>query len=399
VDYRHHDRESILAAVFEIVSSSAKTMIRMEAGTFSVLHVATALSWRGGEQQVAYLVEELRLRHVKQWVLCSQGSAMESYCVNNGIPFFSTRKRSSFDISFASRLASICRTNEVDIVHAHDSHAHTFAVLSAVLFRNKSRVVVSRRVDFAVGGNPFSKFKYNHSCIARIICVSDKIKEITSGAVNDKSKLVTIHSGIDVSRFRGKVNAGILHRQYFLPSHIKIVGNVSALAPHKDYRTFLNVVDILKDVLPDTVYFIIGEGPERGSIESYIEKHKLQQQVYLTGFRSDIADIMPELDLMLMTSETEGLGTTILDAFACAVPVVATAAGGIPELVIHEKTGLLGAIGDAQGLAAHVRHLLRDEQLLTRLVNGAAKHLQDFSREATSMKTMKEYAAVAGTAL
>ena len=134
-------------------------------------------------------------------------------------------------------------------------------------------------------------------------------------------------------------------------------------------------------------------------IEQKIEKLGLQKMFYLTGFRNDVADILPELDLMLMTSVTEGLGTTILDAFACAVPVVATAAGGIPEIVIHEKTGLLAAVGDVQGLASQVNRMMKDRELRDRLIEGATSHLDNFSREATAVKTMKEYVAVAGISL
>jgi glycosyltransferase involved in cell wall biosynthesis len=107
----------------------------------------------------------------------------------------------------------------------------------------------------------------------------------------------------------------------------------------------------------------------------------------------------PELDVMLITSETEGLGTAILDAFACKVPVVATAAGGIPEIVIHQQTGLLAAVADASGLADAVTNLLTDANLRNSLIAGATAHLQNFSREATAAKTLREYLAVTGSQL
>lgn len=371
----------------------------MSANSYSVLHVATSMTWRGGEQQVAYLVEELLKKRVPLWVLCSEQSAMEDYCRRNHVPYIVVKKRSSFDLLYALRIASFCKQHNISIVHTHDSHAHTFAVLAAALFRNRSRIVVSRRVDFPLSNNILSSYKYNHPKIARILCVSEKIRHIVAGSIKDPALVVTVHSGIDVSRFRGRGNAGILHREYFLPSNIKIIGNISALAPHKDYRTFLETANQLRNALPDCVFFIIGEGSERHAIEKHIERLQLQQKVFMTGFRDDIADILPELNLMLVTSETEGLGTTILDAFACGVPVVATAAGGIPELVIHQKTGMLASVGDVSGLAAMVLQVMKNEELRTRLTEGAETHLENFSREATAAKTMIEYAAVAGTSL
>lgn len=374
-------------------------MSKSEVPSFSVLHVATAMSWRGGEQQVAYLTSELQKKGVRQYVLCTADSAMEQYCVDHHLPYFTAVKRSSFDISYAKRIKDICKSNSIDLIHTHDSHAHSFAVYAAVLFSCKSKIIVSRRVDFKVSNNPFSRFKYNHKSVARILCVSEKIREITAEAVTDTSRLVTVHSGIDASRFEGKVATGKLHAEYNLAPGIRLVGNVSALAPHKDYPTFLRTAALLKEKLKDVRWLIIGDGPEKETIEKTIAELALQDVVIMTGFRNDIPDILPELDVMLITSETEGLGTTILDAFACRVPVVATSAGGIPEIVLHQQTGLLAAVGDTVTLANEVEQLLHNGELRSRLTEGAMKHLELFSREATAWHTLREYVAVTGADL
>ncbi|MBL0341416.1 MAG: glycosyltransferase [Bacteroidetes bacterium] len=365
---------------------------------FSVLHVATALSWRGGEQQVAYLVEELEKHKVRQYVLCSTGSEMEKYCISRSIPFFAFHKRSSFDLIYAKKIKDLCESNSIQLVHTHDSHAHTFAVVAA-LFGNKAKIIVSRRVDFQVSSGPFSKYKYNHPLIGRILCVSEKIKQITSLAVDDNLKLVTVHSGIDIERFKGKTDQGILHKEYNLPTQTKIVATIAALAPHKDFTTFVNTVEILSDKLENTLFFIIGEGAEREKIEKSIVQKSLQHKIILTGFRNDVADILPEVDLLLITSETEGLGTSILDAFACSVPVVATAAGGIPEIVIHQQTGLLADVRDGAGLAQNVLEVMNNQVLRNKLVAGALLHLNEFTKEYTATKTLREYHAVIGSAL
>lgn len=366
--------------------------------SFSVLHVATALSWRGGEQQVAYLIEELNKHNVRQYVLCSTGSAMEEHCVKNSIPFFTSNKRSSFDLSYAKRIKELCVSNSIGLVHTHDSHAHTFAVVAA-LFGNKAKIMVSRRVDFKVSSTPISKYKYNHPLIGKILCVSEKIKQITSESIEDPLKLVTVHSGIDISKFEGKTNTGKLHKEFKLSPDTKIIANVAALAPHKDYATFINTVELLKGRLLNVVYFIIGEGSEKEKIEKLIEEKSLQNDIILTGFRNDVPDLLPEIDLLLITSETEGLGTAILDAFACSVPVVATAAGGIPEIVIHNQTGLLAEVRDHAGLAENVLKMMHDKELRDKLVAGARLHLNEFTKETTAMKTLTEYLAVTGSAL
>ena len=370
----------------------------MKPDEISVLHIATALSWRGGEQQVAYLVSELAAKQVRQVVLCSAGSAMESWCKKSSVTHFTAKKHSSLDISYARKIRQLCNDHKIALVHTHDSHAHTFAVMAAML-GNEAKIIVSRRVDFPVSSGPFSRYKYNHSRIARILCVSDKIRLLTLPAVKDPLKVITVHSGIDFSRFRGKTATGILHREFQLPDNAVIIGNVAALAPHKDYATFVKTAVLLHPRLPDAFYFIIGEGDERRAIESLIAEHNMSGRIIMTGFRDDIPDILPELDVMLVTSETEGLGTSILDAFACSVPVVATVAGGIPEIVKHEQTGLLAVVGDTPGLAEQVMRLLHDASLRSSVVAGAHHHLQEFTRGATASKTLTEYLAVTGSSL
>ncbi len=366
--------------------------------SFSVLHIATARSWRGGEQQVAYLTGELAKKNITQYVLCTEGSPMEIYCRENNISFYTCVKQSSIDISYAWKIRQLCKSKNITLIHTHDSHAHTFAVFAAIL-GNKCNIVVSRRVDFAVSKGPFSKYKYNHPDVKRIICVSEKIKTLTQPAVEDVEKLVTIHSGIDFSRFKNSVPRKLLHIQYKVPDNARLIGNVAALAPHKDYATFINTVFLLRDKLPDAYFFIIGEGDERAKIESLIKEKNLQVRIILTGFRHDIPEILPELDVMLITSETEGLGTAILDAFACNVPVIATAAGGIPEIVIHEQTGLLASVGDSAGLAEQVMRIFNDDLLKQNLIKGATNHLALFTKEVTASRTLAEYLAVTGAEL
>ena len=100
---------------------------------------------------------------------------------------------------------------------------------------------------------------------------------------------------------------------------------------------------------------------------------------------------MKSIDVLLITSKTEGLGTTILDAFACKIPVVATRAGGIPEIVQDGVTGLTAEVEDVKQLAKHVTTILNDGELRTELTQKALTVLQDFSRENTAKKTLEIY--------
>ena len=369
---------------------------------FHIVHLSTPKNWRGGEQQIAYLATELDKKLIQQTVLTPQNSSLsnfiQKYRNENSDSVLQVKDlQGSSKFGQARFLARFCKENKVDIVHLHDAHAHTIAVLSAIFFQNKTNFILSRRVDFPVKNNFFSKYKYNHHSIEKIVCVSDKIKEITAPSIKDKTKLITVYSGIDLSKFENDLQNDILKQEYNLEKDTILIGNVAALAPHKDYITFLetakNLIPKLEEKGKKVRFFLIGkEDGSENDIQNWLHQNKeIKDYFILTGFRNDIPVILKELDVFLFTSETEGLGTSILDAFASQVPVVATAAGGIPESVIHEKTGLLSPIKDAVSLAENVERVLQNDELRQKLVEDATNHLQNFTKENTAKKTLEIY--------
>jgi L-malate glycosyltransferase len=359
----------------------------------NVLHLSSEKSWRGGEQQIAYLLEELNKKGINNFVAVRRNSAFEKYCKEKHLQNFSLPFRNEFDLQTAFQIKKICREFRIDLIHIHSSHSHGLAVWSALL-GNSTPMVLSRKVDFPVKRNPLSYFKYNHKQIKKIICVSEKIKEIVSESIEDKDKCITIYDGIDLSRFDGKVRKNILRRALNIPETAFLTGNISAIAPHKDYFTFTDTAEIVLKAYPDSFFIIVGDGPLFSQVKEYIEKKGLKDKIIMTGFRNDVPEIMADLDLFLMSSRTEGLGTTILDAMSCSVPVVATNAGGIPEVIQHEKSGLLGLVQNPENLAEQVIRLIRYRDLRENLKEGGRARVKEFSKEKMASRTLDVYEEV-----
>ena len=358
-----------------------------------ILHISTPKSWRGGEQQLAYLYEELKKKGLEQYILCRKDGGLAAWGKKNNWNVFESPKRTAIDPFFARKVKSICKEKGIDIIHTHDSHAHSFAVMSASLFGNKTPIVVSRRVDFAISKSSIKK--YNHKSVKRILCVSNAIKDLTEPDIKDKSILRTVHSGINLDKFPfEKEDCELLRQEFAISKDTPLIGNVAAIAPHKDYFTFLNTIEELVNRGVKAKFLIIGTGPMESEIKEYCSKKQLNNHVIFTGFRSNIREILPELDIFLITSETEGLGTSVIDAFACKVPVVATRAGGIPELVKHEKSGLLADVKDHKELANQVERMLDSKYLQSQIIDGQQSILPLFTKEATAEKTLKEYLSI-----
>lgn len=359
-----------------------------------ILHISSPKTWRGGEQQIAWLMEELRAKNIEQTLLCPEGSVMQQYALNNDFSAHFFKKTISIDPFVARKLKQICINEGVDLIHIHDSHAHTFAWLAARFFGLKIPLVISRRVDFPIKQKTSTLWKYQHAQVAKIICVSEKVKEIVSLAVQDKDKLIVVYDGIDLQRF-SKEEKGILRKEFQLNSKTILIGNVAAIAPHKDYATFVNAAELIIKKGINAHFFIIGADDGEGDkIKQLIADKCLQNQISLTGFRKDISDILPELDVFLFTSKTEGLGTSVLDALSAAVPVVATRAGGIPEYLTHQENALLANPQDATRLSENVLSLLKNKNEKERIIKNGLKSVEKFSKENMAQKTLAVYKGI-----
>ncbi len=359
-----------------------------------ILHVSTALSWRGGEQQLTYLIESLRSMDIDQMVLCPSGSAIEQFCRDNDISFYPFTK-SFLKIFAAQTLTFVCQTSNFDVIHAHDSHAHTIAILASAVFGNVVPIIVSKRTAFPISNSTVSRYKYNHTAIARILCVSHRVKEEVSKVVPGYEMSKTVYSGVDIKRFSQKIDPALLLDSFGSNLARPFIGNISALSKEKDLFTFINAAEFYFKRGREGTFFIVGEGVDRIKIERYIRLKCLSGKVILTGFQKDIPSIVQQFDCFLFTSYAEGLGTSILDAMASRIPVIATRTGGIPEIVIDEKTGLLVPVRDFESMANSVIRILDDERLRKSLIEEASLHIRKFTKDKMAVDTVNEYYQVA----
>ena len=267
--------------------------------------------------------------------------------------------RSEVDLGAAWRLARVVALHRPDVVHAHDPHAVAMASLALSFgVGNATPVLVaSRRVDFRLNRNSFSRWKYRQ--VACYIAASRAIADILRGDGIPSSRIRVVHDGIDVERVM-QVPAADLHQEFWFPKGAPVLVNVAALVPHKGQKHLLDAMVLVRRQVPDAQLVIFGEGELRASLEQQVKDLELGKHVVLAGFRDDVLALARSADLFVMSSVTEGLGSTLLDAMAMGLAVAGTTAGGIPEAVEHGVTGLLAPPGDARALAEAIVTLLKD---------------------------------------
>jgi L-malate glycosyltransferase len=357
------------------------------------LHVDTARTWRGGQNQVLVTVLGLRaLGH--RTVLVAHPTGELRRRAQEGLDFIPLAPRAELDLAAAWRLSRVIKQLQPEIVHAHDPHGVAMASLglSMSTLPVRPRLIASRRVDFHMRQSALSRWKYRQ--VDCFICASEAIRRIVVSDGIPRQRTVTVHEGIDLGRVAAAPPA-TLHQELWLPHEAPIVGNVAALVPHKGQRHLVDAAARVLPEHPDARFIIAGEGELRASLEQQIRQHHLEKHVMLVGFRADILSLHKAFDVFAMSSVSEGLGTSLLDAMACGKPVVATTVGGIPEVVVHEETGLLVPPRDPPAMAAAVVRLLADARLRHQMGGaGLARVRTHFSAETMVQNTLRVYQQV-----
>lgn len=358
------------------------------------LHIDTARTWRGGQNQVLTTLMGLRaLGHRTMLVAHSEGELRQRAA--EGLDLLALAPKTEMDLTAAWRLSRILKQLKPDVIHAHDPHGVAMAALALSMSTQiaKPPLVAARRVDFHLRGNALSRWKYRQ--VDCFICASEAIRQMLIGDGVPASRAVTVHEGIDIERVE-RVEPAKLHGEFWLPHEAPIVGNVAALVPHKGQRHLIDAARLVLPQVPDARFVIAGEGELRPALERQIKDLHLEKHVLLAGFRPDVLSLHKAFDVFVMSSVTEGLGTSLLDAMAAGKPIVATRTGGIPEVVADGETGILVPPRDHDAMAEAIVRLLKDQTLRRRMGDaGRARARSLFSAERMVQDTVNVYQRMA----
>lgn len=359
------------------------------------LHIDTARGWRGGQNQVLLTVLGLRAQGLRAALAADPEGELRRRA-SEGPDLIPLATTSEMNLNAGWRLSRVIRELQPDVVHAHDPRGVAVAAtaLSLGALPVKPVLVASRRVDFHLKSNAFSRWKYR--AVDTFICASRAIQTMLVSDGIPEERTITVHEGIDLAHVDAVPTLNI-HQELWLPTHAPVVGNVAALVPHKGQRHLIEAAALVRQRVPDVHVVILGEGELRGSLERQIKHHQLEKHVLLVGFRPDALSYMKAFDIFVMSSITEGLGTSVLDAMACRRPIVATRAGGIPEVVTPEVAALVPPKDD-RALAHEMLSLLEDAPRRTRMGEAGRAHVeQHFSAERMVRETIAVYERLVGT--
>lgn len=359
----------------------------------AVLHVDGGRGWGGGQNQVRLLARALAAEGVVQRCLCPEGSPLAERLRAEGLPVSTVRWQRG--LSARAAVAIFREAKSVSLVHTHDAHALQLAIPGARL--RGVPIVAARRMTLATRAA-----KWNRA--ARVVAISGSVREALLASGVDAAKVRLIHSAIDVAEVQALPPLEPpLRTRLRIPADAFLVGTIGALVPLKGHTLIPEAAARIQgrgSEVRGVHWVIIGEGEARGLIEGTVTQHGGQGRVHLPGSLPDARRALRELDAFVFTSERDALGTSILDAMASGIPVMAAAGPGPAEVLgpVHEATGsTLYPPRQAAALASLVRRVRDDGELRQRMIAAQWRRLEDFRIEHAATATLALYAEVLGS--
>ncbi len=353
----------------------------------AVGHVLHRLSRAGAEVLAGDLARKLADRY-RFVFLCLDGvGPLGEELIGEGFVVADLKRRPGLDRSVARRLGAVVAEQQIGVLHAHQYTPFFYAALSRglgssppILFTEHGRHYPDRRKLKRVLANKWLlKPKDRVTAVGRFVKQALVDNEGIAG-----QRVDVIHNGIDPQAFppADTSSRAAARRLIGVGEDVPLVMQVARFHPVKDHHTALVAFARVLDEIPNAKLCLIGEGDHSPGIEALSAELGIHEHVLFLGARKDIAGLLPAADVFMLSSVSEGVSVTLLEAMATGLPIAATDVGGNSEVVDHGKTGLLSPRGDGRALADSLMALLTDADRRCAMgVAGRERLLDVFTQE------------------
>ena len=336
----------------------------------NVLQVASSFpNWGGTELHILNLSEQLVRRGHNVTIACRPGRWVEERAQALGLPTIPVTVERLHDRQDLPALRRFLRENRTDVLHAHWSLDMIVPPVAGLLERTPVRVL-SRHMPHPLKSRA-GGWIYSNILFSRVITVSESVRQTLIGSGMSPGRVETIHHGTDVEAFAETTMTPVeSRRQMGIPDEALAVGIVGRIASEKGHQYLFEAAKILGDRYP-LRYVVIGDGHDEAAVRQMAQDMGLGDKVIFTGFRADANNAISALDIVAVPSIwAEPCSAVVQQGMALRRPVIGTRAGGTPEMIVEDETGLLVPVADAAALAGAIARLAGDAGLRRRM--GAA---------------------------
>jgi sugar transferase (PEP-CTERM/EpsH1 system associated) len=367
-----------------------------------IVHVVLALDMGGLERVVLRLLGRLdRSRWAPVVVALDEPGVLASELARLDVPLRVMGRGLGLDVDLAVRLSSLLRRERACLVHTHNAAAHLYGAIAARVARVRDGGRGPRVVHTKHGrDDPDQPRRVLVNRVAsslsdRVVAVSDDAAAVAVEIERVRAhRVTTIGNGVDTDEYRPRADAASARAALDTPPSGFHVGCVARLAAVKDHVTLLDAFARFRAVRPDAHLTLVGDGPERASLEERAARLDLRRAVTFAGPRADVAPLLAAFDVFVLASLSEGTSLTLLEAASAGLAIVATRVGGNEEVVVDGETGLLVPAANPAALAEALAALAARPDRAAMGAAGRARVERRFSVERMARAYAELYAEV-----
>ncbi len=297
------------------------------------------------------------------------------------------------DLGMMERIRELARQTRADVVHSHGYKADIYVYFA---LRRTDIPYISTCHTWYDNNLLVTLYGMADRLVLRryasVVAVSNEVKQQLLKSGVRGSKIYLINNGVDLRPFD---SAAPTLRNDNLAKTRPTVGLVGRLSTEKGVDLFLQAAAVVLSVIPEAIFWVVGDGPDRAKLELMIDTLNIRESVFLLGRRDDMASVYASLDVMVSASRKEGLPIAILEGMASRRAVIATGVGEVPTIIQHDRTGILVPAEDANAISAAIVALLEDSESRDRLGAAARQSVEEnFSAERMTANYLRVYKAV-----
>ena len=322
----------------------------------TVLHSESSTGWGGQENRTLNEARQMARLGVRVLLLTRPGAELGKRAAAEGFPVHEAAMRSNADLATIVGVARLIQREQVDIVNTHSGRDSFLVGAAGRLAPRRPRIVRTRHLALPITTTIGYSLLPHH-----VVTVSRHVRAMLVERGVPDARISAIPTGVDLSRFDGAAGAA-LREELGIAAGRPVIGTVAILRKKKGHAFLLEAIPQVLAEFPAALFLFAGDGPQRANIERRVGELGLGDNVRLLGLRRDLPNVLAGIDLFVLPTLQEALGTSFIEAMAMGRPVVGSAVDGVPEVVRHGVNGLLVPPAEPAALAAAIIDLLRDPQ-------------------------------------
>jgi glycosyltransferase involved in cell wall biosynthesis len=330
----------------------------------------------GSERLVHTLVNSIDRSVFNPFVAWFFGDAPLKEFTDLHVPLFHVPKKKRIDVSAMKKLSDIVRENNIHVVNAHHFMSFIYAFYGCKI-ANRRRLIYTEHSEWEID-EMTERWKIIGSFLLKrsdaSVGVTPAVSlRIQSAFKTSEAKTFAIENGVDISRFSRSLDKAKMHASLGLREEEKVIGIVANFKKIKNHMYLLKAFNELIKEYEKVRLLLVGQGfkndPENTETEirGFIEKNGLDDKVTILGYRSDVPDLLSIMDIFCLTSFSEGLPISLIEAMAAGLPLVGTDVKGIKEVIIQNRNGILVNVNEVDEMKRALLALLGDESLRKRM--------------------------------